>query len=95
MIIADSSILSTFARIQRLDLLFAAAETKSLHLPPAVQNEIKLGLHKGLHFLQPIIDGLTTATQFQPVEPTVEEKRLDPTLPKALNAGENLFHILE
>jgi len=43
-IIADTSILSTFARIQRLDLLFAVAETQSLHLPPAVQKEIKLGL---------------------------------------------------
>jgi len=62
MIIADTSILSTFARIQRLDLLFAVVETKSLHLPPAVQKEIRLGLQKGLNFLQPIIDGLTAAT---------------------------------
>jgi predicted nucleic acid-binding protein len=49
MIIADTSILSTFARIQRLDLLFAVAETQSLHLPPAVQKEIKLGLQKRAH----------------------------------------------
>lgn len=88
MIIADTSILSTFARIQRLELLFAVAETQSLHLPPAVQKEIKLGLQKGLQFLQPVIDALTAGTQFLPIALVDEEKRLVPTLPKALNAGE-------
>jgi predicted nucleic acid-binding protein len=88
MIIADTSILSTFARIQRLDLLLTVAETKVIYLPPAVRNEIKLGLQKGLNFLQPIIDALTTATQFQPVDLAAEEKHLIPALPKALNAGE-------
>jgi len=88
MIIADTSILSTFARIQRLDLLFAVAEAKALHLPPAVQQEIKQGLQQGLHFLQPIVDALNTAAQFQPVAISDEEKRLMLALPKALNAGE-------
>ena len=55
MIIADTSILATFARIRRLDLLFAVAETSIFYLPPAVQRELRMGLQKGLHFLQPII----------------------------------------
>ena len=88
MIIADTSILSTFARIQRLDLLFAVVETTVIHLPPAVQNEITFGLQKGLHFLQPIIDALTAKTQFHSIELTAEEKRLMLSFPKALNAGE-------
>jgi predicted nucleic acid-binding protein len=88
MIIADTSILSTFARIQRLDLLFIVAETKSLHLPPAVQRELRMGLQKGLHFLQPIIDGLAAATQFHSVPLTAEEVLLLQTLPRALNLGE-------
>lgn len=88
MIIADTSILSTFARIQRLDLLFAVAETSSLHLPPAVQKEIKLGLQKGLHFLQPIIDALTAATQFHSVALTSQETLSIQALPHALNLGE-------
>ncbi len=88
MIVADTSILSTFARIKRLDLLFAAAEADFLHLPPAVEKEIKLGLQKGRHFLQPIIDALSAATQFQPLKLTAEEKGLISTLPKSLHAGE-------
>jgi len=87
MIIADTSILSTFARIQQLDLLFAVTEAESLRLPPAVQKEIRLGLQKGRNFLQPIIEALTVAAQFQSVDLTAEEKRLIPALPKALNAA--------
>ena len=45
-------------------------------------------MQKGLLFLQPIIDALTAATQFQPVVLADEEKRLTLALPKALNAGE-------
>jgi predicted GNAT family acetyltransferase len=48
MIVADSNIVSTFARIGRLDLLFAVTETDALHLPPAVIKEIKAGLHNCL-----------------------------------------------
>jgi predicted nucleic acid-binding protein len=50
MIVADTSILSTFARIQRLELLFAAVETDSLYLTPAVVKELKVGLQKTLIF---------------------------------------------
>ena len=46
MIVADTSILSTLARIQRTDLLFAVAETDSLYLAPAVVKELRIGLQK-------------------------------------------------
>ena len=88
MIVADTSILSTFARIQRLDLLFTVAETGAIYLPPAVQHEIKLGLQKGLNFLRPIFDAITVVTQFQSVDLAAEEKQVISALPKALNAGE-------
>lgn len=88
MIVADTSILSTFARIRRLDLLFTVAETKSLHLPPAVQKELQIGLQKGLNFLQPIIDGLAAATEFRSVALTAEETYSIQALPHALNLGE-------
>jgi len=42
MIVSDTNILSTFARIQRLELLFAAVAADSLHLPPAVQADTVL-----------------------------------------------------
>jgi predicted nucleic acid-binding protein len=60
MIVADTNIVSTFARIQRLDLLLAVAETQTLHLSPAVEKELKVGMQKGIDFLQPIIDGLAS-----------------------------------
>jgi len=88
MIIADTCILSTFARIQRIDLLFTVAVTETLHLTPAVINEFKIGLQKDLNFIQPIIDGLTIGKKFLPVDLTSEEKRFVVTLPSSLNAGE-------
>ena len=88
MIVADTNIVSTFARIGRLDLLFAVTETDALHLPPAVIKEIKAGLHKGLDFLQPLVDGLTGGAGFYALELTAVEKTLADTLPGSLNAGE-------
>ncbi len=88
MIVADTNILSTFARIGRLDLLFSVAVTQTFDLPPAVIKEIKVGLHKGLDFLQPIVDGLASSAGFSALELTPDEKSLRDTLPGSLNAGE-------
>lgn len=88
MIVADTNLLSTFARIERLDLLFSVAEAETFDLPPAVIREIKIGLHKGLDFLQPIVDGLTGGTRFSAIELTPEEKSFSDLLPASLNAGE-------
>lgn len=88
MIVADTSLLSTFARIQRIELLFAVAETDALYLAPAVAKELKVGLQKGLNFLQPIILDLAVGTRFHAVDLTPDEKSLINTLPSSLNAGE-------
>lgn len=88
MIVADTNILSTFARIQRLDLLFAVAETDALYLVPAVINELKQGLKRNLNFLQPIINGLAAGERYFPIDLTPEEKKLCDTSPTSLNSGE-------
>lgn len=88
MIVADTNIRSTFARLGRLELLFAVAETETLHLPPAVVKEIEIGLRRGHGFLQPIVDGLAGGVRFQPLTLTAEEKSLAETWPSSLNAGE-------
>lgn len=88
MIVADTNLLSTFARIQRLELLPFVAVTDTLFLTPAVVKELKMGLHKGLDFLQPIVDGLTSGIGFQAVALTEEEKSFVEQLPGSLNAGE-------
>lgn len=88
MIVADTNILSTFARIQRLDLLFVVAETDALYLVPAVINELKQGLKRNLNFLQPIIEGLAAGARYFPIHLTPEEKNLTDILPASLNSGE-------
>lgn len=88
MIVADTNILSTFARIRRLELLLAVAETDAFHLAPAVVKELQVGLNKGLDFLQPITDGLATGVNFYSIELTPDEKNLVDGLPNSLNAGE-------
>ena len=87
MIVADTNIISTFARIKRLELLLIVAETDAIHLAPAVVKEIKVGLHRGLDFLQPIV-GLAGGTRFYPLDLTSDERNLVDTLPGSLNAGE-------
>lgn len=88
MIVADTNILSTFARIHRLELLPVVAETDALYLPPAVVKELKVGLNKGLDFLQPIVDGLASGVGFHTVGLTADEKNVVDHLPHSLNAGE-------
>jgi predicted nucleic acid-binding protein len=88
MIVADTNILSTFARIQRLELLPIVVANHALYLSPAVVKELHAGLNKGLGFLQPIVDGLTNGIGFFAVELTIEEKNFVDTLPSSLNAGE-------
>lgn len=88
MIVADTNILSTFARIQRLELLPVVAETDALYLPPSVVKELQAGLRKGLDFLQPMVDGLIGGVGYYPVELTADEKSFADQLPTSLNAGE-------
>jgi predicted nucleic acid-binding protein len=88
MIVPDTNILSTFARVGRLELLFAVAETEALHLCPAVVQEVEAGLRKGLGFLQPIADGVTSGAKFYALNLTNEEMLFAATLPASLNAGE-------
>lgn len=88
MIVVDTNLLSTFARVQRLDLLFAVAETDAFYLVPVVITELKLGLKKNLSFLQPILDNLANGIKFFPLQLTVEEKSLSDSLPASLNSGE-------
>ena len=88
MIVVDANLLSTFARIQRLELLFSVAETDALYLVPAVISELKLGLKKNLDFLQPILDGLANETKFFPLNLSIDEKNFSDSLPASLNTGE-------
>jgi predicted nucleic acid-binding protein len=88
MIVADTNILSTFARIRRLDLLFQVMRVEKFVLPQAVVGELQAGLNKGLEFLRPILDDLTTGQGFVSADLTESESAYQSVLPKGLNAGE-------
>ena len=59
MVFVDTDVLSTFAKIQRLPLLFAVFKQELLHIALAVENEIKIGAAKGFRFAQDITVLLT------------------------------------
>ena len=88
MIVVDTNILSTFACVNRLELLFQVAERDTLYLPPAVFNELNEGLSRGKTYLQPLLDKIQTDTTFKLVALTANEGRFMSTLPDQLHTGE-------
>ena len=88
MIVADTNILSTFARIHRLDLLFKVMKVEVFVLPPSVERELRAGLDKGLEFLRPILDDLAQNRAFALASLTDAESTYQTALPRGLNAGE-------
>ena len=63
-----SIVLSIFAKIQQLPLLFAVFNQEDLHIAGAVENEIRIGALKGFHFAQDIT-ALLTQEQIQTHHP--------------------------
>ena len=59
MVFVDTDVLSIFAKIQRLPLLFAVFNQERLHIALAVEDEIKIGVSKEFHFAQDIMALLT------------------------------------
>ena len=59
MVFVDTDVLSIFAKIQRLPLLFVVFNQERLHIALAVENEVKMGALKGFHVAQDITVLLT------------------------------------
>ena len=51
----DTDVLSSFAKIERLPLLFAVFDQDTLNIAAAVENEVKTGISKGFRFSNDII----------------------------------------
>ena len=75
MVFVDTDILSVFAKIQRLPLLFSVFNQDSLNIAAAVDNEIKMGVSKGFQFSQDII-ALHSQGRMQIHHPTVADQQL-------------------
>ena len=87
MIFVDTDVLSIFAKIQRLPLLFAVFDQDPLHITTAVENEIKIGVSKGFYFSHDII-ALQTHGRIRTYHPTTVDQKFMRSLPQTLNAGE-------
>ena len=89
MVFVDTDILSIFAKIQRLPLLFTVFNQEHLHVAVAVavEDEIKIGILKGFHFAQDLT-ALLTQDQIQTHHPTPVDEAFMMSLPQTLAAGE-------
>lgn len=87
MVFIDTDILSVFAKIQRLPLLFSVFNQAPLNIAPAVENEIKTGISKGFQFSQDIM-ALHSQGRIQTRHPTVADQSFLATLTQTLGAGE-------
>ena len=82
-----SIVLSIFAKIQQLPLLFAVFNQEDLHIAGAVENEIRIGALKGFHFAQDITV-LLTQEQIRTHHPLPIDEAFMMSLPQTLAAGE-------
>ena len=83
----DTDILSIFAKIQRLTLLFTVFDQETLNIAFAVENEIKTGVSKGFQFSEDII-ALQTQGKIRTYHTTLADQEFMSSLPQTLGAGE-------
>ncbi len=89
MVFVDTDILSIFAKIQRLPLLFAVFNQKHLRIASAVEDKIKIGASKGFRFVHDIT-ALLTQERIQTYHPTLIDidESFMMSLPQTLATGE-------
>ena len=87
MIFVDTDVLSTFAKIERLPLLFSVFDQETLNIASAVENEIKRGISKGFRFFDEFVT-LQTQGRIRTYHPTSVDRAFMRSLPQTLNAGE-------
>ena len=86
-VFVDTDVLSIFAKIQRLPLLFTVFNEDHLNISTAVENELQTGIAKGFGFAQDVI-ALHSQGQIVTYHPTAVDQRLTATLPQTLGSGE-------
>lgn len=87
MVFIDTDILSIFAKIQRLPLLFAVFDQDVLNIATAVENEITIGVSKGFPFTNALME-LQAKGQLQTHHPVTVDEEFMLSLPHTLDAGE-------
>lgn len=87
MIIVDNNILSTFAKIGRLDILFQLFPQTQIGIVPAVYNELRIGVRKGHVQLKQVME-MVQQKSIRLITLTEAEIFLKPTLPVSFDEGE-------
>ena len=87
MVLVDTDILSIFAKIARLPLLFSVFNQDPLHFAAAVETEIRRGVVLGFGFAQNIMT-LHAQGRIQTLFPTADDQNFMETLPPTLDSGE-------
>ena len=86
MVFVDTDVLSIFAKIERLTLLFAVFDQETLNIADAVESEVKIGVSKGFHFSDDIIT-LQTQGRIRTYHPTSVDREFMSSLPQTLDGG--------
>ena len=87
MIVLDTSIISTFALISAMDLLYALFSNEDLGVTPAVYTELVVGVREGRHFLQVAVAQVESG-RLKLFMLTAEEFMQRLRLPTSLGSGE-------
>lgn len=87
MLLADTNILSTLAKVNRLFLLFQLFHDERVGVVVAVYGECVEGVNRGYVALQSVLD-LIREGRIELVTPTASETRAKAGLPPSFDAGE-------
>ena len=86
-IVLDTSIISTFALIGTMDLLYALFPNNDLGVTPAVYTELVVGAREGRQFLQAVVEQVESG-RLKLFMLTAEECMQRLRLPTSLGSGE-------
>lgn len=87
MILADSNIISTFAKIKRLDLLFKVFNKPTLYVSANVFKELMVDKERGHPYTSEIFN-LIEEHKIEIATPTEDELLLTMDMPKSFGSGE-------
>lgn len=87
LLISDTNILGSLAAGDAIDLLFRLFPKTMISIPPAVHQELEVGLDRGQTHLAQVLQAIT-ANQIQVFELSVKEQETIQTFPNKLNLGE-------
>lgn len=86
-VISDTNILSSLAAADSLHLLSSLFPPAQICIPPAVQDELRIGLNYGNTHLEPVLQAISEK-KIKVLSLSSTEKHLSQGLPSKLNAGE-------